>query len=62
VRSPEALDGDHRGSDFARFQNSREKLKNLKHIAVFVLVKAYTLVVGTTRRLIQSGRLVSLNG
>jgi hypothetical protein len=54
VRSPEALDGDHRGSDFARFQNSREKLKNLKHIAVFVLVKAYTLVVGTTHRLIQS--------
>ena len=58
----EALDGYQSGLDFAPLQNSREKLKIFKHIAVFVLIKAYTLVVGTTRRLIQSGRLVSLNG
>jgi hypothetical protein len=35
LRSPEALGGDQSGLDFAPLQNSREKLKNLKHIAVF---------------------------
>ncbi len=51
MRSPEALDGDQSGLDFAPLQNSREKLKIFKYIAVFVPIKAYILAVLAGRSL-----------